>query len=161
MRVADDVAYTIVVNGVARDVQAPPDKTLLMVLRQDLGLTGTKFNCEQGECGACTVLLDGRPVNTCLVLGLSAVGHRVRTIEGVGNGDDLDLVQESFVECDAAQCGYCTPGMIVSAVALLTANPSPSRSDINEAIAGNYCRCTGYESIVAAIELAANTGIRR
>lgn len=158
---AEDVTYTIRVNGRSHDVQASPDKTLLMVLRQDLGLTGTKFNCEQGECGACTVLFDDRPVNACLVLGVAAEGHDVQTIEGLGNGDDLDVVQQSFVDCDAAHCGYCTPGMVLSAVALLTANVSPSRADIDDAIAGNYCRCTGYESIVAAIEMAANSGVPR
>ena len=156
MRVAEEVTYAIRVNGVSHHVQALPDKSLLMVLRQDLGLTGTKFNCEQGECGACTVLFDGRPVNACLVLGVAAEGHHVQTIEGLGNGDELNVVQQSFVDCDAAHCGYCTPGMVLSAVGLLTADVSPSRADIDEAIAGNYCRCTGYESIVAAVELAAN-----
>ena len=155
MRVADDVTFKIRVNEASHVLTASPDKTLLMVLRQDLGLTGTKFNCEQGECGACTVLLDGRPVNACLVLGVATEGHHVQTIEGISNGDGLNFVQKSFVECDAAQCGYCTPGMVLSAVALLAANSSPLRSEINQAIAGNYCRCTGYESIVAAIELAA------
>ena len=158
---ANDITITIVVNGVTHDAEASPDTTLLTVLRQDLGLTGTKFNCEQGECGACTVLLDGRPVNSCLVLGVAAEGHQIQTIEGIGNADGLDVVQQSFVDCDAAQCGYCTPGMVLSAVALLAANASPVRSDINEAIAGNYCRCTGYESIVAAIGLAARRALRR
>lgn len=152
---AEDVTIRLVVNGVAHEVEVASNTTLLTVLRQDLQLTGTKPNCEQGECGACTVLLDGRPVNSCLVLGVAAEGRQIRTIEGISDGDELNLVQQAFVDCDAAQCGYCTPGMVISAVALLTAEVSPSRSDIDEAISGNYCRCTGYESIVAAIELAA------
>ncbi len=155
----DTVSYTIRVNGVTYEVHSSPDKTLLMVLRQDLGLTGTKLNCEQGECGACTVLFDGRPVNACLLLGVSAEGHDIQTIEGVGSGGDLNVVQQAFVDCDAAHCGYCTPGMVMSAVALLSASESPTRIEINRAIAGNYCRCTGYESIVAAIEMAAERGM--
>jgi aerobic-type carbon monoxide dehydrogenase small subunit (CoxS/CutS family) len=122
------------------------------VLRDDLRLTGTKYNCEQGECGACTVLLDRRPVTSCLVLGVSAAGHDVVTIEGVGSAAELHPVQRALVAHDAAQCGYCTPGMVMSAIALLEHDPSPSRSDIEEALAGNYCRCTGYEAIVTAIQ---------
>ena len=152
----EEGTYSIVVNGADHSVRASPDRTLLQVLRQDLGLTGTKLNCEQGECGACTVLLDGRAVNSCLVLAVSAVDHDVLTIEGLADGDDLDPVQRSFVECDAAQCGYCTPGMVLSASALLEENASPSRSEIEEALAGNYCRCTGYDAILRAVELAAS-----
>lgn len=154
-----DVTYTLLVNGVTRPVRTPADKTLLQVLRQDLGLTGTKFNCEQGECGACTVLFDGRAVNSCLVLAVAAGGHDVQTIEGLADGDEIDVVQQSFVECDAAQCGYCTPGMVLSSRALLTVNASPVRSDIEEALVGNYCRCTGYDAIVRAVELAASRGL--
>ena len=155
----DDVTYTVSVNGSTHRVQTPSDKTLLMVLREDLGLTGTKFNCEQGECGACTVLLDGLAVNSCLVLGIAAEGHGVQTVEGLADGEQLDVVQQSFVECDAAQCGYCTPGMVLSTRALLTENSSPGRAEIEEALAGNYCRCTGYDAIVRAVELAASRGL--
>lgn len=155
---SDELSYSIAVNGLDRDVSASPDRTLLQVLRQDLGLTGTKLNCEQGECGACTVLLDGRAVNSCLLLAVSAVGHEVVTIEGLADDDDLHPVQRSFVECDAAQCGYCTPGMVLSASALLAENASPSRLEIEEALAGNYCRCTGYDAILRAVKLAATKG---
>lgn len=157
----DDVTYSVLVNGSAHRVRTPPDKTLLMVLRDDLGLTGTKFNCEQGECGACTVLFNGLAVNSCLVLGIAAEGHDVQTVEGLADSDELDVVQQSFVECDAAQCGYCTPGMVLSTRALLTARASPVRADIEEALAGNYCRCTGYDAIVRAVELAASRGLNR
>ena len=145
---------TIVVNGVSTQVTAPVSATLLSVLRDQLGLTGTKFNCEQGECGACTVLMDRRPTNACLVLAASADGHEVTTIEGLGT-EAPSIVQEAFMSCDASQCGYCTPGMIMSATALLERCPHPSRGDVEEAVSGNYCRCTGYESIVNAIERAA------
>lgn len=151
----DPVTYTILVNGRAREVRSLPAATLLTVLRDNLGLTGTKFNCEQGECGACTVLIDGRAVNSCLVLGVTVSGQQVETIEGLGTGERLDVVQESFVECDAAQCGYCTPGMVMSAKALLATTSSPSRVDIEAALAGNYCRCTGYDSVIQAVERAA------
>jgi carbon-monoxide dehydrogenase small subunit len=151
---SNQMAYPLRVNGEQHDVQGPPSATLLTVLREDLRLTGTKYNCEQGECGACTVLLDGRPVNACLVLAATAVGHDVVTVEGLGDAEALNPVQRAFVDCDAAQCGYCTPGMVVSATALLARNPAPSRADIDEALCGNYCRCTGYESIVQAIRQA-------
>jgi carbon-monoxide dehydrogenase small subunit len=150
----------LTVNGERHEVTVAPSATLLGVLRDQLGLTGTKFNCEQGECGACTVLLDGRPANSCLVLAATASGREVTTVEGVGRGG-TNSVQEAFMACDAAQCGYCTPGMVLSATALLERSPRPGRRDIEEALSGNYCRCTGYESIVHAIELAAELESRR
>ncbi len=149
------VESRLLVNGRHVAVTAPASTTLLGVLREQLGLTGTKLNCEQGECGACTVLLDGRPVNACLVLAASAGGHEVVTVEGLSEPGFPSRVQEAFMTCDAAQCGYCTPGMVMSATALLDRCPHPSRSEIEEAVAGNYCRCTGYESIVRAIATAA------
>jgi aerobic-type carbon monoxide dehydrogenase small subunit (CoxS/CutS family) len=139
------------VNGRSVTTTVPPAATLLSVLRDDIGLTGTKFNCEQGECGACTVLLDDRPVNACLVLAASADGHRVTTIEGLSTDSEPHPIQDAFMACDASQCGYCTPGMVMSTKALLDRTASPTRAQIEGAIAGNYCRCTGYESIINAI----------
>ena len=139
------------VNGVERVAEVPPGLTLLEFLREHLGLTGTKYNCEQGECGACTVLLDGRVVDSCLVLALSVSGRAVTTIEGVGSGAGLDPVQAAFLEADAAQCGYCTPGMIMAVKALLAEAPSPTHEQIERGLEGNYCRCTGYEAIVEAV----------
>lgn len=150
----ETLVHTITVNGDLREVAVAPSVTLLGVLRDEWGLTGTKFNCEQGECGACTVLLDELPVNACLVLAASADGHDVVTVEGIGDPVP-SAVQEAIMSCDASQCGYCTPGMVVSATALIARCPRPTRADIDEAIAGNYCRCTGYESIITAIEQAA------
>jgi carbon-monoxide dehydrogenase small subunit len=152
----ETLVHSITVNGVAREVAVPPSTTLLGVLRDHWCLTGTKFNCEQGECGACTVLMDELPVNSCLVLAASADGHDVVTIEGVG-APTPSAVQEAIMSCDASQCGYCTPGMVISATALIARCPKPTRDDISVAIAGNYCRCTGYESIITAIEQAART----
>ncbi|HJQ64744.1 MAG TPA: (2Fe-2S)-binding protein [Gemmatimonadales bacterium] len=131
-----------------------PHKTLLEVLREDLGLTGTKHGCELGECGTCTVLVDGRPVLSCLMLGLACEGHAVDTIEGM-SGATLHPLQTAFADLGAAQCGYCTPAFLLAAQALLAANPTPSRHDIKQALAGNLCRCTGYIKIYEAVELAA------
>ena len=131
-----------------------PHKTLLEVLREDLNLTGTKHGCELGECGTCTVLLDGRPVLSCLVLGLACEGHVVDTVEGMA-GASLHPLQTAFADLGAAQCGYCTPAFLLAAQALLAANPKPSRDDIKQALAGNLCRCTGYIKIYEAVELAA------
>jgi len=150
------LSYALTVNGERHEITAPPSATLLGVLRHGLGLAGTKFNCEQGECGACTVLLDGRPANACLVLAATASNQEVTTVEGVGRGAG-SRVQEAFLACDAAQCGYCTPGMVMAATALLERDGRPSRADIQDAVSGNYCRCTGYEAIVRAIERAAGT----
>jgi carbon-monoxide dehydrogenase small subunit len=132
-----------------------PHKTLLEVLREDLGLTGTKHGCELGECGTCTVLLDGTPVLSCLVLGLACAGHAVRTVEAMAQGGKLHPLQETFADLGAAQCGYCTPAFLLTAEALLHANPQPTRDEIKDALAGNLCRCTGYIKIYEAVELAA------
>jgi carbon-monoxide dehydrogenase small subunit len=140
------------VNGVERRVDVPSSATLVELLREELGLTGTKVGCGRGECGACTVLLDGEPVNSCLVFAAQCDGREVTTIEGLGENGALDRIQSAFVEAGAVQCGYCTPGMIMSAHALLARNPRPSRAEIEEAISGNLCRCTGYVKIVDAIE---------
>ena len=146
---------TLTVNGEERELLAPVHKTLLEVLREELELTGTKHGCELGECGTCTVLVDGKPVLSCLLLGLNAVGREVTTVEGLAEGGVLHPLQQAFVELGAAQCGYCTPGFLVTAKALLDAEPDPSRQRLKEALAGNLCRCTGYLKIYEAIELAA------
>jgi len=142
-------------NGDPVEVAFAPHKTLLEVLREDLGLTGTKHGCELGECGTCAVLVDGAPVLSCLVLGLACAGTRVRTVEGMAEGGRLHPLQEAFADLGAAQCGYCTPAFLLTAEALLTANPRPTRDDIKQALAGNLCRCTGYIKIYEAVELAA------
>jgi aerobic-type carbon monoxide dehydrogenase small subunit (CoxS/CutS family) len=139
------------VNGRRHDVDAPPLKRLLDVLREDCGLTGTKEGCGEGECGACTVLLDGQPVNACLILALQADGKEVVTIEGLTPEGSLSLLQEKFLSQGAVQCGFCTPGMVVTCHALLLENPSPSEAEVREALSGNLCRCTGYQKIVDAV----------
>jgi carbon-monoxide dehydrogenase small subunit len=149
------IKIALSVNGEAAEVAFAPHKTLLEVLREDLGLTGTKHGCELGECGTCSVLLDETPVLSCLVLGLACDGKRVRTVEGMAQGGKLHPLQETFADLGAAQCGYCTPAFLLTAEALLAANPKPSRDEIKEALAGNLCRCTGYLKIYEAIELAA------
>jgi carbon-monoxide dehydrogenase small subunit len=143
------------VNGQGRELLVKPHATLLEVLREDLRLTGTKHGCETGECGACMVLIDGVPQLSCVVLPAQAEGTEVTTIEGVAQGSTLHPVQQAFLDRGAVQCGYCTPGMVLAAKALLDANPAPSRGEIKEALAGNLCRCTGYASIVEAVEEAA------
>lgn len=143
------------VNGETVQALFPPYKTLLEVLREELGLTGTKHGCELGECGACTVLVDGEPVLSCLVLALECEGRAVQTIEGVARGSELHPLQAAFTDFGGSQCGYCTPGVIMTAKALLERNPNPSPQEIKEATAGNLCRCTGYNQIVEAIEAAA------
>ena len=143
------------VNRDPVEVAFAPHKTLLEVLREDLGLTGTKHGCELGECGTCAVLVDGAPVLSCLVLGLACAGKRVRTVEGMAEGGRLHPLQEAFADLGAAQCGYCTPAFLLTAEALLAANARPSRDDIKQALAGNLCRCTGYIKIYEAVELAA------
>ncbi len=146
---------TLCVNGEEHRVLAPAHRTLLEVLREDLDLTGTKHGCELGECGACTVLLDGEPVLACLTLAVEAAGRAVTTVEGLARGPHLSPLQQAFRELGAAQCGYCTPGMLLAATALLSRNPRPTRREIAESLAGNLCRCTGYAKIVAAVALAA------
>jgi carbon-monoxide dehydrogenase small subunit len=143
------------VNGRRWEVAVVPQRTLLEMLREDLGLTGTKEGCGQGDCGACVVLLDQLPVNACLVLALEAAGREVTTIEGLAQGHQLHPLQQAFLESGAVQCGYCTPGMVLVAKALLERNPRASRAEIARALAGNLCRCTGYQKIIEAIELAA------
>ncbi|HEX6737132.1 MAG TPA: (2Fe-2S)-binding protein [Vicinamibacteria bacterium] len=143
------------VNGEDRECLAPVHHTLLEVLREELGLTGTKHGCELGECGTCTVLLDGQPVLSCLVLPVECQERAVTTVEGLARGGSLHPLQQAFVELGAAQCGYCTPGFLLTAEALLQANPRPTRAEIAEALAGNLCRCTGYLKIFEAVELAA------
>jgi aerobic-type carbon monoxide dehydrogenase small subunit (CoxS/CutS family) len=144
-----------ILNGEPVEVAFASNKTLLEVLREDLGLTGTKHGCELGECGTCTVLVDGQPVLSCLMLGLDVEGRRVMTIEGVADGPRLHPLQEAFAELGAAQCGYCTPGFLLVAKELLERNPRPTREEIKEALSGNLCRCTGYIKIYEAVELAA------
>ena len=140
------------VNGRAVEVQVDPTWTLLRVLREKLGLTGTKKGCEQGDCGACTILLEGEAVNACLVMALQAEGKEIETIEGLGTPDRLHPLQKSFIQHGAVQCGFCTPGMLLSAVALLRKNSNPSAEEIKRGISGNLCRCTGYAKIVQAIQ---------
>ena len=143
------------VNGDVYNLEIPAHRTLLSVIRDEIGLTGTKEGCGTGDCGACTVLLDGKPVNACLVLAVEARDREVTTIEGVAGDGALHPVQQAFVEKGAVQCGFCTPGMVLSAVALLKENPRPSRDQVKHAIAGNLCGCTGYVRIVDAVVAAA------
>ncbi len=142
---------TLTVNGRDHDLLIEPHRTLLDVLRVELDLTGAKHGCGVGECGSCTVLVDGRPVNSCLVLAVACVGKEITTIEGLAAGGDLSALQKSFIEHGAIQCGFCTPGMILTSTALLAANPSPTEAEVREAISGNLCRCTGYQKIVEAV----------
>lgn len=142
------------INGVTRDVEVEEDKTLLYVIRDVLDLKGTKEACGDGDCGACTVILDGKAVNSCLTLALQANGKEITTIEGVGGENGLDPVQQAFIDKGAVQCGYCTPGMILTAKSLLDKNPKPSEEEIRQGISGNICRCTGYHNIVSAIKNA-------
>ena len=142
---------TLTVNGARETLTVMPNRTLLNVLREDLELTGAKPGCEAGECGACTVILNGRPVNSCMVLAVELDGAEITTIEGVGGPDGLDGMQQAFIDHFALQCGYCTPGMILMGKALLADNPDPTEAETKEYISGNLCRCTGYENIVKAI----------
>jgi len=149
------VAITIAVNGVPLPLALEPTRSLLSVLRTEAGLTGTKEGCDDSECGACMVLVDGRPVNACSYLAVQCDGHAVTTVEGLGHPQRLGALQQAFLEAGGVQCGYCTPGMLVSATALLDANPQPSETEVREALAGNLCRCTGYQRIVDAVLSAA------
>jgi aerobic-type carbon monoxide dehydrogenase small subunit (CoxS/CutS family) len=143
------------VNGEVREVAVPVHKTLLEVLREDLNLTGTKHGCELGECGTCTVLIDGEPVLSCLALPVECQGAEILTVEGMAAPGGLHPLQQAFAELGAAQCGYCTPGILLTAKALIEAEPRPTRDGIRAALAGNLCRCTGYTKILDAVELAA------
>jgi carbon-monoxide dehydrogenase small subunit len=152
---ARPVLHAFRVNGEEQAVAFLPHETLLEVLRERLRLTGTKHGCELGECGTCAVLVDGEPVLSCLVLGLQAVGREVTTVEGLARDGELHPLQRAFVELGAAQCGYCTPGFLVTAKACLDRNPAPDRATLKECLSGNLCRCTGYLKIYEAVELAA------
>jgi carbon-monoxide dehydrogenase small subunit len=149
------VGLRLTVNGEPQDLLVPVHKTLLEVLREELRLTGTKHGCELGECGTCTVLVDGVPILSCLVLPAELEGRAIKTVEGMAEGARLHPLQQAFAELGAAQCGYCTPGILLTAEALLAANAAPSRAEIRAALAGNLCRCTGYTKILEAVELAA------
>jgi carbon-monoxide dehydrogenase small subunit len=156
LRDVERVVMTLDVNGERRELLLPVHKTLLEVLREDMQLTGTKHGCELGECGTCTVLVDGKPQLSCLLLPIQVEQRAITTIEGMASGSDLHPLQQAFAELGAAQCGYCTPGILLSAKSLLESNPQPSREEIREALAGSLCRCTGYIKILQAIELAAS-----
>jgi carbon-monoxide dehydrogenase small subunit len=145
----------LTVNGEAFELFAPVHKTLLEVIREDLGLTGTKHGCELGECGTCTVLVNGRPQLSCLLLPVQLEGSEIMTIEGMGSTAELHPLQRAFAELGAAQCGYCTPGILLAARALLEREARPTREQVRSALAGNLCRCTGYAKIIEAVELAA------
>jgi carbon-monoxide dehydrogenase small subunit len=151
-------SVTLTVNGETHEVSIEPKQTLLEVLREKLGLTGTKEVCDMGSCGACTVLLDNRPVLSCLTLAVACGGKEITTIEGLRKGDELHPLQEAFVQKGAIQCGMCTPGFILVSKALLDENPSPSETEVREAISGNLCRCTGYAKVVEAI-MSVATGV--
>ena len=160
MPIADRVAVRLRVNGEEVAVMVPPYKTLLEVLREDLGLTGTKHGCELGECSTCGVLVDGRPYLSCLAMPLDLEGREITTVEGMADGSEPDPLQVAFAELAAAQCGYCTPAMLLTARALLDHDPHPTRDAIKEALSGVLCRCTGYLKIFEAVELAASRGRR-
>jgi len=158
--IADRVAVRLRVNGEDMAVMVPPYKTLLEVLREDLGLTGTKHGCELGECSTCGVLVDGRPYLSCLAMPLDLEGREITTVEGLANGSEPHPLQVAFAELGAAQCGYCTPAMLLTARALLDRDPQPTRDAIKEALSGVLCRCTGYLKIFEAVELAASRQTR-
>ena len=146
------------INDTKYKVDVEPNQTLVEVLRDQLGLTGTKVGCGEGDCGSCTVIMDGKPVTSCLVLAVEANGRDIVTIEGLETGQGLHPLQQAFVNKGAIQCGFCTPGMILSAISLLERNPEPDEAEIREAISGNLCRCTGYQKIVEAIKDASGRG---
>ena len=156
----DAIDVTFAVNGETVHLAVSPGASLLDALREDLELTGTKQGCGEGECGACSVLLNGKVVNSCLVLAVECAGAEVLTIEGLGRMGKLHPLQDAFVQNGAVQCGFCTPGMVMAAYALLQENPSPSEADVRRALEGNLCRCTGYRKIIDAVLAAANGGRR-
>ena len=148
-------ALTLTVNGIAYEVEVEPERSLLAALREDVGLTGTKEGCDDSECGACMVLLDGRPLNSCSYLALQAGGRQVTTVEGLAEDGELHPLQRILLEEFGVQCGFCTPGMLISSKALLDANPHPTEEEVRLALGGNLCRCTGYQKIVRAVMRAA------
>ena len=152
---SDAMDITLSVNGEELALRVPPWRTLLDALRGDLALTGSKNACNQGVCGACTVLIDGMPVNACLTLAVNVTGRDITSVEGLGEGGELSVMQQAFVDAGAIQCGFCMSGMIVSATALLADNPAPSRAEIRSALSGNLCRCSGYVRVINAVQLAA------
>jgi aerobic-type carbon monoxide dehydrogenase small subunit (CoxS/CutS family) len=152
------VAATLTVNGTAYPVELDPHTSLLRAVRDTIGLTGSKEGCDDSECGACMMLLDGKPVNSCSYLALQADGREVTTIEGLAGNDGLAPLQQAFLREGGVQCGFCTPGMLISATALLRDNPAPSDEEIRVALSGNLCRCTGYDGIVRAVRRAAGVG---
>jgi carbon-monoxide dehydrogenase small subunit len=154
-RPVDRHVVALHVNGELSELLLPVHKTLLEVLREDMRLTGTKHGCELGECGTCTVLIDGKPELSCLVLPVQIEGRAITTVEGLATGSQLHPLQRAFAELGAAECGYCTPGILLASKSLLDGNSQPSRDEIREALAGNLCRCTGYQKILDAVELAA------
>jgi aerobic-type carbon monoxide dehydrogenase small subunit (CoxS/CutS family) len=145
----------LLVNGIAYEVAIEPHRNLLSVIRNEVGLTGAKEGCDDSECGACMVLLDGRPANSCSVLAIQAAGRRIETVEGLASGGRLHPLQTAFIEEGGVQCGFCTPGMLMSAKALLDSNPHPTEAEIRRYLSGNLCRCTGYSGIVRAVQKAA------
>jgi aerobic-type carbon monoxide dehydrogenase small subunit (CoxS/CutS family) len=145
----------LTVNGMPYEVDVDPARSLLSVLRDELGLTGTKEGCDDSECGACMVLLDGRPLNSCSYLAVQTAGREITTVEGLSDGDTLSPLQQAFLEAGGVQCGFCTPGMLISATALLRENGSPTDDEIGQALGGNLCRCTGYHGILRAVKAAA------
>ena len=149
------------VNGGTREIEAREHESLLTALRDQLGLVGSKDACEQGECGSCSVLMDGELVCSCLVMSGSAAGRDIRTVESLGTAERMHPVQQAFVDAGAVQCGFCTPGFVISTVALLRANPEPSDAEIKEALAGNICRCTGYGKILEAVHRASGARVRQ
>ena len=151
----------LTVNGEEREAEAADHESLLTVLRENLGLPGSKNACEQGECGSCSVLMDGDLVYACLVLGAAAAGRNVQTVESLSDGDKLHPVQRAFVDAGAVQCGFCTPGLVVATYALLKRNPEPSDQEVREALSGNICRCTGYGKILEAVQTASAAMYRR
>ena len=154
------IGIKIKINNKEYKLDIDPDLLLVDLIRDKIGLTGTKKGCEIGECGACTVIMNGKTVNSCLVLAAQADGAKITTIEGVVNNGDLHPVQQTFLEHDAVHCGFCTPGMVLSAINLLDHNPNPTEFEIREAIAGNLCRCTGYQQIVEAIQSVADNNTK-
>ena len=160
MTAETQVAVAFSVNGVAQHLDVGPGETLLHTLRDRLGLTGTKEGCVEGECGACTVLVDDKPVDSCIFATAALEGRRVRTVEGLSGGGELGLLQQAFVDHGAVQCGFCTPGFLMTLTALLEENPSPAPFDVREALAGNICRCTGYAQMLDAVAAVIAEGER-